>query len=119
MATVQFIAPTTMIVSTAIQKVLDEYRNLLLAELPGQIDRLILFGSYARGEARPDSGVDVLVVVNWLQKRLPDGFYVALSGDPHGLEIINLATGLMLKHGVFISLTVVSKDRLVNPFPLI
>jgi predicted nucleotidyltransferase len=92
---------------------------LLITHLPGQIERLILFGSHARGEARPDSDVDVLVVVNWPQERLPNGFYAAFTGDPRWREIINLATDLMLKYGIFISPTVVSKDRLGGPSPLI
>ncbi|MCB0166773.1 MAG: nucleotidyltransferase domain-containing protein [Anaerolineae bacterium] len=45
-----------------LQYVLDEYKDMLLAELPGQIERIILFGSYARGDARPESDVDVMVV---------------------------------------------------------
>ena len=102
-----------------LQTILEEYRDRLLAELPGQIEQLILFGSYARGDARPDSDVDVLVVVNWPQKRLPNGFYAAFTGSPRWREIINLATDLMLKYGIFISPTVVSKDRLAEPFSLI
>lgn len=109
----------TKTIDAELQNILDEYRDLLLAHLPGQIEQLILFGSHARGDARPDSDVDVLVVVNWPQERLPNGFYAAFSGDPRWREIINIATDLMLKYRVFISPTVVSKDRLSEPFPLI
>ena len=36
-----------------------------LTELYGErLDRLVLFGSHARGENRPDSDLDVLVVLN-------------------------------------------------------
>ena len=35
---------------------------LLLAELKGHIHSLVLFGSVARGEARPDSDVDLLLL---------------------------------------------------------
>ena len=108
-----------MSIAANIQNILIEYQNLLLTHLPDQIERLVLFGSYAREEAKPDSDVDVLVVVNWPQKRLPNGLYAAFSGDPRWKEIVNIATDLMLKHGVFISPTVVSKDRLSEPFPLI
>jgi len=40
------------------------YRARLAAELPGRLERLTLFGSYARGEAHEDSDVDVLVVLD-------------------------------------------------------
>ena len=109
----------TIAIDVKLQNILSEYRGLLLTHLPGQIEQLVLFGSYARGEARSDSDVDVLVVVNWPQERLANGFYAAFSGDPRWREIINIATDLMLKHGIFISPTVVSKDRLAEPFPLI
>jgi predicted nucleotidyltransferase len=41
------------------------FRDELLARFPGQIRRLILFGSQARGGATADSDVDVLVVTPW------------------------------------------------------
>jgi predicted nucleotidyltransferase len=46
------------------QRALNEYRNLLLRRFPGQMERLVLFGSKARGEATPGSDVDVLVVLD-------------------------------------------------------
>jgi predicted nucleotidyltransferase len=45
-------------------EVLAELQAELSRILGPQLDRLILFGSRARGEAQPDSDVDVLVVVN-------------------------------------------------------
>ena len=41
---------------------MDSLVPLLLAELASHIHSLVLFGSVARGEARPDSDVDVLVL---------------------------------------------------------
>lgn len=52
----------TVLTPEKLQHVLNEHEDLLLAELPGQIERIILFGSYARGNARPKSDVDVMVV---------------------------------------------------------
>ncbi|MCB9079542.1 MAG: nucleotidyltransferase domain-containing protein [Anaerolineaceae bacterium] len=52
----------TVLTPEKLQHVLNEHEDLLLAELPGQIERIILFGSYARGNARPESDVDVMVV---------------------------------------------------------
>ena len=44
------------------RKVVDSLAPLLLTELESQIHSLVLFGSVARGEAKPDSDVDVLVL---------------------------------------------------------
>ncbi len=40
-----------------------DYRGRLLRELPGRVERVVLFGSWARGEAHEDSDVDVLVLI--------------------------------------------------------
>ena len=109
----------TVLTQTELHQILDEYRRRLLAALPGQIERLILFGSYARGQAHAESDVDVLVVVNWPQERLPDGFYPTYYNDPRWQTIVDIATEMMLKYSVVISPTVVSKKRLPETFPLI
>ncbi len=46
-----------------LQKILSSLRRELGRSLGDQLDSVILFGSRARGEARPDSDIDVLVVV--------------------------------------------------------
>lgn len=43
---------------------LDEYRNTLRTRHPGVVARLAIYGSKARGDARADSDLDVLLVVN-------------------------------------------------------
>ena len=43
---------------------INDLRDHLLSRLPGLIQRIVMYGSYARGEAREDSDVDVLVVVD-------------------------------------------------------
>ncbi len=42
----------------------EEFKRRILAELPGQVKDIILFGSRARGEAHPGSDIDLLVVVD-------------------------------------------------------
>lgn len=39
------------------------YKAALERELPGQVARVVLFGSRARGDSRPDSDYDVAVFV--------------------------------------------------------
>ncbi|GAB4430272.1 MAG: nucleotidyltransferase domain-containing protein [Anaerolineae bacterium] len=112
-------AELTVLTQTELYQILDEYRRRLLAALPGQIERLILFGSYARGQAHAESDVDVLVVVNWPQERLPDGFYPTYYNDPRWRTIVDIATEIMLEHGVAISPKVLSVSRFENGEPLI
>jgi|CZKU01.1.fsa_nt_gi predicted nucleotidyltransferase len=50
--------------SEAVHEALTSYRERLERELPGQVRRVVLFGSWARGEAHEDSDVDILVVLS-------------------------------------------------------
>lgn len=42
---------------------INDLRDNLLSRLPGVIQHIVMYGSYARGEAEEDSDVDVLVIV--------------------------------------------------------
>ncbi|MBI4489826.1 MAG: nucleotidyltransferase domain-containing protein [Deltaproteobacteria bacterium] len=45
------------------QKWLDAYHKLLDEQFPSLVETLLIYGSKARGEAGPDSDLDVLVVL--------------------------------------------------------
>lgn len=45
------------------QKWLDDYRNALSEQFPGVIERMIIYGSKARGDSHPDSDIDILIIV--------------------------------------------------------
>ena len=47
-----------------VKTALADFQRRLLNLFPDDILAIILYGSYARGQAAPDSDVDVLVVVN-------------------------------------------------------
>lgn len=47
---------------TNVQEALSEYRDGLAAVLGEQLDRIILYGSQARGDAEASSDIDVLCV---------------------------------------------------------
>ncbi len=76
--------------------------KLFIEEIRGEygekVDDIILYGSYARGEAGADSDVDVLIVLN---------------GDlSKGRErAAELATEALLKHGTIISPKMVSPEN--------
>lgn len=48
----------------SIQTILGQIHQGLQTLYQGQLDKIVLFGSQARGDARPDSDIDVLIVLN-------------------------------------------------------
>ena len=101
------------------QEILVKYRDALLARFPNQLQRLILFGSQARGDAVAESDIDVLVVVEWEERRLPGGFYAAPFSDPRWLAIVDAASDISLEYGVYVSPLVMSEHRFREWSPLI
>jgi predicted nucleotidyltransferase len=69
---------------------LDRFASLVRAHFGARVREIKLFGSYARGEAREDSDLDVLVVVD------------ALS-NAEGREIAYLAGDVLTEFGLLIS----------------
>jgi predicted nucleotidyltransferase len=45
------------------QEWLDAFRAALAAEYPGVVEKILIYGSKARGDAGPDSDLDVLLIV--------------------------------------------------------
>jgi predicted nucleotidyltransferase len=80
------------------RKALEEFKNTLIPKHSSQIDQIILYGSKARGDARKDSDIDVMVVVKDKQPRVVDE--AALDAE----------TDLWIKHGVDLSSLVIEKN---------
>lgn len=59
---------------------------------------IYLYGSKARGDARKDSDIDVLVIIDSEKKE-----------DDH--KVTDISFDIMLKHGVFLSVMVLSKKK--------
>ena len=65
---------------------LDEYRQTLARDYPGLVEDIVIFGSKARGDAGPDSDLDVLVVLTEADRRRKDavaylGYLLAALSD--------------------------------------
>lgn len=81
-----------------------EFVRRLRRDLPTNVVGLRLFGSEARGDAAPDSDIDVLVVVQ------PDDQRVALE-----TRVVDIAFDVNLEFNVFISPSVVTPAVLNHP----
>lgn len=97
---------------------LNKYRQALLNQFPDQLQRLILFGSQARGEATAESDIDVLVVVDWEEEILSSGRYAVPFNDPRWRIIVETAYDISLDYGVVLSPLVMSKKRFEQSSPL-
>jgi len=86
-----------------VQKVLKKLKKELLHIYGEQLDSIILYGSRARGDERPDSDIDILII-------LKDDFnyseMLRLSSE--------LAASLSLENDVVISRAFVSKEQFEN-----
>lgn len=97
-----------------VKAALDDFQRRLLELFPNEISQLILYGSYARGDATPDSDVDVMVVVKWTDSERAGGYYLDNIADPRWQTIIDQAVKTMIEQGgPFISALVIG-DRLFN-----
>ena len=89
--------------STDIRPILKKLKKGLIQIYGEQVDRILIYGSRALGDERPDSDIDILVV-------LKDDFtyseMLRLSSD--------LAASLSLENDVVISRAFVSKDQFEN-----
>jgi predicted nucleotidyltransferase len=92
----------------AVQKALSALREGLIPLYGQRLRGIYLFGSYARGEARPDSDLDVLIVLD--------------SVPSYGEELertSELVAGISLDSGVSLSRVFVSESawtRQASPF---
>jgi predicted nucleotidyltransferase len=65
-------------------EVVREFHRRLAAHFGPRLLRLVLFGSYARGEAGPDSDVDVAVVLDRIDGHAERVWPMQLSGELEG-----------------------------------
>jgi predicted nucleotidyltransferase len=88
------------IMNATIAAIVDEFEIRMRSIYQDRLVRLVLFGSQARGDAKPDSDIDLLVV---LRGEVRPGAEISRTGSA--------AAALSLKHDVVISCTFISEDR--------
>ncbi|MCK4529201.1 nucleotidyltransferase domain-containing protein [candidate division WOR-3 bacterium] len=81
-----------MKISEKYRESVNEFVRRALEKYGDTIDSIILFGSVARGEAKEDSDVDILVI-----------------GDVGLEELVNISFPILLEHGKLISAKNVNK----------
>ena len=89
-------------VTGAAAAALDEFVRAVRARLGANLQALKLFGSRARGDAAPDSDIDVLVVVHANRVGAEDA-------------VIDIAFDVNLAHGVYVSPRVIEQATLEHP----
>lgn len=86
--------------SGQIKKLLKELKEGLVHIYGARLKGLYLYGSYARGEAQPDSDIDVMIVLN--------------SYESYGMEIDRtgeLVSRLSLHYGISISRVIMTDQQ--------
>ncbi|MFQ5887350.1 MAG: nucleotidyltransferase domain-containing protein [Candidatus Hydrothermarchaeales archaeon] len=76
---------------------LKQFVNRVKEKYEDSVEEIILFGSYARGEAEEDSDIDILVI--WKGRPI-DGW--------NALE--SIATDILLDYGILISLKIIAPE---------
>jgi len=86
-----------------IKEVLEAFKKEIEKLYGKRLEKIILYGSYARGDATEDSDIDLLIVLK--------GKVVAGEEIDRMIDII---TEINLKYGVLISVYPISKDDYKN-----
>lgn len=84
--------------SIAEQPIIEEFKRRVEARFPGELVRLVIFGSKVRREATSESDVDLLAVIQSDNWRLGD-------------EIRSVGYALELEHGIVLSIQVISRNH--------
>ncbi len=91
-----------------VREAIEEFKEGLLQLYGDRLKMLLLYGSYAKGEATPDSDIDLMIV---LKGEVKEGKEID--------RMIDLITDINLKYGELISVVPISEEKFrtsENPF---
>src|SRR3990172_2426125 len=100
------------------QLALAEFQQRALELFPDDILAIILYGSYARGDATSDSDVDVMVVGNWVNPEDEKTFYKLEHADPRYVQLSNTALEISSEFGPTVSVFAFSEKEFNTDAPL-
>ena len=100
----------------AVKTTLSNFQNRALGLFPDAIGRIVLYGSYARGQATAESDLDVLVVLR--KDKQPTKSYIGGLGDIRWKKLIDAAIDSMVNKGPFVSVLVVGEDVFQSGFSI-
>lgn len=107
-------AKTKIRLPRIVQTTLANFQNRALDLFPDAISRIVLYGSYARGDSNPESDVDVLVVLR--KDKQPANAYIGGPGDTRWRQLVDAAVDSMVNKGPFVSVLVVGEDVFQSGF---
>lgn len=93
---------------------LANFQERALAMFPDAISRIILYGSYARGDETADSDLDVMVVVR--KDKQPVETYIGGPGDIRWRKLVDAGIDSLVNEGPFVSVLVVGEDVFQSKF---
>lgn len=74
-----------------VERAVDEFAGRVAERIPDRLLEIVLYGSWARGTARPDSDVDLLVVVESRDTQITDLIQgVALDVDLEHMTLLSV-----------------------------
>ena len=100
----------------AVKTTLNNFQRRAVGLFPDAISRIILYGSYARGQATPDSDVDVLVVLR--KDKQPVKSYVGGPGDSKWTQLVDAAVDSLTDDSPFVSVLVIGEDVFQSEFSI-
>ena len=99
-----------------VKTTLANFQNRALGLFPEAINRIVLYGSYARGQATPESDVDVLVVLR--KDKQPTKSYIGGPGDMRWKKLVDAVIDSMVNKGPFVSILVIGEDVFQSGFSI-
>ena len=80
------------------KKAVEEFKQLLINKLKGEVLLIQLFGSKARGDFHKDSDIDILVILKNASEKNKDIIY-------------GMVTSLVRKYEIYLSVKIFSKEE--------
>lgn len=108
------ISKTKIRLPRTVKTTLANFQNRALGLFPDAISRIVLYGSYSRGQATPESDLDVLVVFR--KDKQPTKSYIGGPGDLGWKKLVDAAIDSMVNKGPFVSVLVIGEDVFQSGF---